>query len=194
MTSTDFFSRCLAVTGFGMLLALPHGSAGAQEATQSQRHAVARPPSDADGIRPKAQGADHIQALQISGPVLMVTDLERSLKFYIEGLGMTVASRLPGNPGAGAVVVGAGQRPPPFILLRQRTQEATVSPPIEIGNGLSRIMLNVPDSAAAAARLKAAGFDVAVPNARGIFFVTDPDGYRYEVMPASPHSDLRSGR
>ena len=81
-----------------------------------------------------------------------------------------------------ALVVGPGRRPPPFILLRQRAREATASPAIVLGNGLSRIMLNVPDAGAAAARLKAAGYDVPAPNERGIFFVTDPDGYRYEVL------------
>jgi catechol 2,3-dioxygenase-like lactoylglutathione lyase family enzyme len=133
-----------------------------------------------------AETAPTAEALQISGPVLIVSDLERSLKFYTQGLGMIVASRLAGNPGPGAVVVGPGRRPPPFILLRQRTPEAATSPPIEIGNGLSRIMLNVPDAAAAAAKLRAAGFDVPAPNGRGIFAVTDPDGYRYEVIQASP--------
>jgi catechol 2,3-dioxygenase-like lactoylglutathione lyase family enzyme len=126
------------------------------------------------------------EVVQISGPVFMVTDLERSLKFYTEGLGMIVASRLSGNPGPGAVVVGPERRPMPFILLRQRSREAVASPPIEIGKGLSRIMLNVPDAVAAAAKLKAAGFEVPPPNERGIFFVADPDGYRYEVMQAPP--------
>jgi catechol 2,3-dioxygenase-like lactoylglutathione lyase family enzyme len=137
-------------------------------------------------IAAAAQAAPTEEVVQISGPVLMVTDLERSLKFYTEGLGMIVASRLSGNPGPGAVVVGPGHRPTPFILLRQRSREATGSPPIEIGKGLSRIMLNVPDAVAAAAKLKAAGFEVPPPNERGIFFVTDPDGYRYEVMQAPP--------
>ena len=91
----------------------------------------------------RAQPVPAEEGLQISGPVLMVADLERSLKFYIQGLGMTVASRLSGNPGPGAVVVGPGQRPPPFILLRQRAPEAVASPSVDIGNGLSRIMLGV---------------------------------------------------
>lgn len=132
-----------------------------------------------------AQEAPAEMALQIAGPVLMVTDLERSLKFYTEGLGMTVASWLPGNPGPGAVVVGPGKRPPPFILLRQREAQSKTTPPVVVGNGLSRIMLQVPDVAAAAAQLKTAGYDVPFRPGRHIFFVTDPDGYRYEVMQLS---------
>lgn len=121
-------------------------------------------------------------APQIAGPVLMVTDLERSLKFYTDGLGLQVASRIPGKPGPGAVLTAPGTTGSPFILLRQRSAETSVTPPVVLGDGLSRIMIRVPDAAQAAARLTAAGF--AVPDLAGkrIFFVTDPDGYRYEIM------------
>ena len=55
-----------------------------------------------------AQAADHAmpatEAVEIAGPVMMVTDLERSLKFYVEGLGLSLGTRLPGNPGPGATV------------------------------------------------------------------------------------------
>jgi catechol 2,3-dioxygenase-like lactoylglutathione lyase family enzyme len=53
---------------------------------------------------------------------------------------------------------------------------------VEIGNGLSRVMLSVADAAAVASRLKAAGYAPGAPNAAGIFFVKDPDGYSYEIM------------
>jgi catechol 2,3-dioxygenase-like lactoylglutathione lyase family enzyme len=119
---------------------------------------------------------------QIAGPVLMVTDLERSLKFYTDGLGLQVASRLPGKPGPGAVLTARGTAGSPFILLRQRGTEVSNASPIAIGEGLSRVMIQVPDAAQAAARLNAAGFNI--PNLAGkrIFFATDPDGYRYEIM------------
>lgn len=48
-------------------------------------------------------------SIQIAGPVLMVTDLERSLKFYVDGLGLQASTRLPGNPGPGVIVVAPGQ-------------------------------------------------------------------------------------
>jgi catechol 2,3-dioxygenase-like lactoylglutathione lyase family enzyme len=120
--------------------------------------------------------------LQIAGPVLMVADLERSLRFYTQGLGMAVGNRLGGSPGPGAIVVGSGPDRTPFILLRQRDQAARTDPPLDIGQGLSRIMLTAPDVKAVAVRLKSAGYEAGTPSARNIFFVTDPDGYRYEVM------------
>lgn len=121
-------------------------------------------------------------AIEIAGPVLMVTDLERSLKFYVEGLGLQVSTRLPGNPGPGVIVVAPGQSATPFLLIRQSAADPKQSPAVIHGNGLSRVMLVVPDSAAAAARLTAAGFTHEPINARGIFFVKDPDGFRYEIM------------
>lgn len=122
--------------------------------------------------------------VEIAGPVLMVTDLEQSLKFYVEGLGLEVGTRLPGKPGPGATITSNKQQSSPFVLLRQRSANtASNTQPLTLGNGLSRIMLVVQDPAATAARLKSAGFKPNALSARGIFFVDDPDGYRYEVMP-----------
>lgn len=128
-------------------------------------------------------GAD----LRVAGPVVMVADLERSLRFYTEGLGMRVANRLSGNPGPGATVVARAGERSPFVLLRQRDGTARAEPPVEIGNALGRIMLTVRDAKEVAARLRSAGYEPSTPNARGIFFVTDPDGYRYEVMQIDAH-------
>ena len=127
-------------------------------------------------------GAMPGSAIEIAGPVLMVTDLDRSLKFYVDGLGLQASTRLPGNPGPGVIVVAPGQPSTPFLLIRQSAADPKQSPPVVHGNGLSRVMLVVPDSAAVAARLTAAGYSHEPVNSRGIFFVKDPDGFRYEVM------------
>ena len=128
------------------------------------------------------QPAINSSSIEIAGPVLMVTDLERSLKFYVDGLGLQASTRLPGNPGPGVIVTAPGRSATPFLLIRQIAADAKQSSPVSHGNGLSRVMLVVPDSAAAAARLSAAGFAHEPLNARGIFFVKDPDGFRYEIM------------
>lgn len=47
-------------------------------------------------------------AIEIGGPVLMVTELDRSLNFYIDGLGLQASTRLPGNPGPGVILVAQG--------------------------------------------------------------------------------------
>lgn len=121
-------------------------------------------------------------AMEIAGPVLVVTDLQKSLKFFVEGLGLEVGARLPGNPGPGATVTSRAVARSPFLLLRQQAVDAAASRPIVHGDGLSRIMLVVPDSTAAAARLDAAGYAHTPVNERHVFFVSDPDGYKYEIM------------
>lgn len=125
--------------------------------------------------------------VQIAGPVLIVGDLERSLRFYTRGLGMAVGSRLPGNPGPGATVVGQSRGAWPFVLLRQRESKARASLPADVTQSLSRIMLIVSDPVVLFARLKVEGYKPTDPGASRIFFVKDPDGYNYEVMPMRGH-------
>ncbi|MCX7283597.1 MAG: VOC family protein [Novosphingobium sp.] len=129
-----------------------------------------------------AKPADTTSTIEIAGPVLMVTDLERSLKFYVGALGLQEMRRLPGKPGPGAIIVAPGHSPQPFMLLQQGAPLAEQSPAIDHGNALSRMMLVVADSTAVAERLTAMGFAHEPVNARGIFFVKDPDGYRLEIM------------
>lgn len=120
--------------------------------------------------------------LSIAGPVLIVTDLERSLRFYTEGLGLEVASRLTGNPGPGATLVAPHSGRSPFVLLRQHQATPNSAKPIEVGAGLSRIMLSVADAKAVEARLRSAGYAPSQPTNGHIFFVKDPDGYSYEII------------
>jgi lactoylglutathione lyase len=129
-----------------------------------------------------APPAPAVADVEIAGPVLMVTDLERSLKFYQHGIGLVVGTRLPGNPGPGATVTARAGSPAPFLLLRQQSAEAAKSAPIQQGNGLSRVMLVVADSEAVAARLDRAGYAHTPVTDRKVFFVSDPDGYRLEIM------------
>ncbi len=121
-------------------------------------------------------------AVEIAGPVMMVTDLERSLKFYVDGLGLSLGTRLPGNPGPGATVTARAGSPAPFLLLRQQATDVANAPSIQQGNGLSRVMLVVTDSKSAAARLDKIGYPHTPVNDRNVFFVSDPDGYRFEIM------------
>ena len=121
-------------------------------------------------------------APEIVAPVLLVSDLGRSLRFYTDGLGLKVFRRLPAGPGPGAVLVADGKAPPPHILIRQAAAAPGKAGSVELGKGLSRIMLAVADSSAVAERLRTAGYQPTPFNPEKIFFVTDPDGYRYEVM------------
>lgn len=94
----------------------------------------------------------------IVGPVLLVSDLDLSLRFYTEGLDLTVFRRLRPGPGPGAVLVARGRTPPPHILIRQAAATPAKAGSVEHGKGLSRIMLGVANSAAVAKRLRVAGY------------------------------------
>jgi catechol 2,3-dioxygenase-like lactoylglutathione lyase family enzyme len=120
--------------------------------------------------------------LTIAGPVLIVSDLERSLRFYTQGLGFVVASRLPGNPGPGATLVAPRSGRTPFLLLRQGHATPNSAEVIQIGTGLSRIMLGVSDAKALEARLRSANYEPKTTTSGNIFFVNDPDGYSYEII------------
>ena len=117
--------------------------------------------------------------IQISGPALRVKDIEASLKFYVDGLGLN-AQRLGQTM---VILTGPGISPTPFIMLRQdppASEENAQS--LDVGNGLSRIFLLSHDVAGLHARLAAAGYaPTDISASSGVFFVTDPDGWRYEI-------------
>jgi lactoylglutathione lyase len=131
---------------------------------------------------PAAPVASKVASVEIAGPVLRVTDMERSLKFYTEGLGLVITRRIPN----GNVILNAeGKSPTPFIMLLPHPSAAG-TPPLQVGNGLSRIFLRTADVAAMHARLTAAGYKPgAISAGSGVFFVDDPDGYHYEITGTS---------
>lgn len=132
-----------------------------------------------------AADAPAASASMMLGPALRSTDLERSIKFYTEGLGMAVATKLVHGSTTEVMIGFAGNRQPPVILL-YKDEAPGKSPAIEQGNGFGRIVLRTPDATGLAARLSAAGYTVGefhtdTVNQMKVFWATDPDGYRYEI-------------
>lgn len=123
------------------------------------------------------------------GPALHVGNVERSLKFYVDGLGMKVGMKM-GAPQRRETILTFGGDPtnPGIILLSDET--AATAPTIAQSNGFDRVVLRMPDLAATAAKLRAAGFapgeihDVAM--GYRMMLATDPDGYRYELVQTPP--------
>jgi catechol 2,3-dioxygenase-like lactoylglutathione lyase family enzyme len=129
--------------------------------------------------------AANIGASMMIGPALRSTDLDRSIKFYTEGLGMVVATKLAHGPVTEVMLGFDGNRQPPIILL-YKDETPGKSPAIEQGNGFGRIMLRTPNASALAARLAALGYPVGemhadTVNHMKVFWAEDPDGYRYEI-------------
>lgn len=136
---------------------------------------------------PPAQAAPSAEGMV--GPALYVTDHERSLKFYTEGLGMTVRMRF-GPPAKPDMVVGFGRNPLDTGIMLLTDKGATPRGPITHGYGFDRIALRVADLRTINARMQAAGFAPGeikvVHGAVQMMMLTDPDGYRIELIDSKP--------
>lgn len=117
--------------------------------------------------------------------MIRVMDEDASIEFYDKALGLKVRDRFAFDD---------------FTLVYLRGDETEVeieltinkgrSEPYTLGNGYGHIAVTVPDLDAEHARLTAAGIEPTkisdmshegVPLAR-FFFITDPDGYKIEVL------------
>ena len=118
--------------------------------------------------------------------MLRVGNLERSIEFYTQVLGMTLIRRAE-NPEYkySLAFVGYGSNPEHAEL--ELTYNHGVDK-YEMGTAYGHIALGVPDAYAACDKIKAAGGQVtreAGPVKGGstvIAFVTDPDGYKIELI------------
>jgi lactoylglutathione lyase len=118
--------------------------------------------------------------------MLRVGDLDRSIKFYTEIMGMTLLRRSE-NPSQNysLAFVGYGSNPEHAEL--ELTYNHGVSS-YELGTAYGHIAIGVPDAAAACDRIRAGGGNVtreAGPVKGGttvIAFITDPDGYKVELI------------
>ena len=118
--------------------------------------------------------------------MLRVGDLQRSIDFYTQVMGMQLL-RTTERPEQkySLAFVGFGRNPEQAEI--ELTYNHGVSS-YELGTAYGHIALEVPDAAAACAKIRAAGGKVtreAAPVQGGttvIAFVTDPDGYKIELI------------
>ena len=118
--------------------------------------------------------------------MLRVGDLDRSLRFYMEVLGMTLLRRQDYPDGRFTLAfVGFGPESEQAALeLTHNWGTASY----ELGTGYGHVAIEVPDAGAACAEIKRRGGVVlreAGPMKHGttvIAFVQDPDGYKIELI------------
>jgi lactoylglutathione lyase len=127
--------------------------------------------------------------MRILHTMLRVGDLERSLRFYTEVLGMTLLRRHDYPEGKFTLA---------FLGFGPEAEQAALelthnwgTDRYELGTGYGHLALEVPDAAAACAEIKRRGGVVtreAGPMKHGttvIAFVQDPDGYKIELIQRS---------
>lgn len=111
---------------------------------------------------------------------LNVTDLDRSLRFYEEALGMTEVRRKEAEDGSYRMVWVANANSPMQIeltWLRDHPQ------PYQLGENETHIGLRTDDFEAAHAKHQAMGCICFENHNFGVYFISDPDGYWLEIVP-----------
>ena len=128
--------------------------------------------------------------MRILHTMIRVGDLDRSLTFYTEVLGMRVLRRTDYPEGRFTLAfVGYGEESQGAVIELTFNWDTSA---YELGNGFGHIALEVPDAYAACAEIKKRGGRVtreAGPMKHGttvIAFVEDPDGYKIELIERKP--------
>jgi lactoylglutathione lyase len=122
--------------------------------------------------------------------MLRVGNLDRSLAFYTDVLGMRLLRRQDYPEGRFTLAfVGYGPESEGAVIELTHNWDTSA---YELGNAFGHIALAVPDAAAACAEIKRRGGKVtreAGPMKHGatiIAFVDDPDGYKIELIQEKP--------
>lgn len=109
-----------------------------------------------------------------------IFDLDRSLKFYEEALGLKEVRRKEGEDGSFILVyLGDGKTNFSLELTWMRDREE----PYDLGDEEFHLALVTDDYDAAYKKHKEMGCIAFENPAMGIYFVTDPDGYWIEIVP-----------
>ncbi|KAF0652991.1 MULTISPECIES: lactoylglutathione lyase [Cyanophyceae] len=125
--------------------------------------------------------------------MLRVGDLERSLRFYTEVLGMKLLRRKDYPGGAYTLAfVGYGDEADTTVLELTHNWDTDA---YEIGTGFGHLAIGVDDIHATCAAIAAKGGRVVRPpgpkqhGTTVLAFVEDPDGYKVELIQTSSRSD-----
>jgi lactoylglutathione lyase len=111
---------------------------------------------------------------------LNVLDLEKSVAFYSEALGMKEQRRKAPEDGSFILVFmgfGDGGHQLELTWLRDRTQ------PYNLGDNEIHMAVEADDMEAARARHKKMGCICYENQGMGLYFISDPDGYWTEIIP-----------
>ncbi|WAW14122.1 VOC family protein [Peptostreptococcus equinus] len=114
-----------------------------------------------------------------------VLDLEKSLKFYDDALGLKPVREKNAEDGSFKLVyLGDGQTDFQLELtwLRDRKE------PYNLGECEFHLALNTDDYEATYKKHKEMGIVIFENHSMGIYFIIDPDGYWIEILPRDRHT------
>jgi len=124
--------------------------------------------------------------MRILHTMIRVGDLDRSIAFYTEILGMQLLRRHDYPEGRFTLAfVGYGPEENEAVLELTHNWD---TPAYDLGNGYGHVALAVPDAAAACSEIAKRGGKVVRPagpmqhGSTVIAFVEDPDGYKIELI------------
>jgi lactoylglutathione lyase len=124
--------------------------------------------------------------MRILHTMIRVGDLDRSIAFYTEILGMQLLRRHDYPEGRFTLAfVGYGPEENEAVLELTHNWD---TPTYDLGNGYGHVALAVPDAAAACSEIAKRGGKVVRPagpmkhGSTVIAFVEDPDGYKVELI------------
>ena len=113
-----------------------------------------------------------------------VKDLDKSLSFYKEALGLEEVDHIDGEDGAFKIVyLGDGTNPHRLELTWLRDWDR----PYNLGDNEFHLAFYVDDYESALAKHKAMNCVAYENEAMGIYFIADPDGYWTEIIPAGAY-------
>ena len=111
---------------------------------------------------------------------LNVFNLEKSLSFYKEALGLTVVRKKEASDGSFTLVYLGDETTPHQLEL---TWLRDMDRPYELGDNEIHLAFQVDDFDAALAKHKEMGCVCFDNPDMGIYFIEDPDGYWLEIVP-----------
>jgi catechol 2,3-dioxygenase-like lactoylglutathione lyase family enzyme len=128
-------------------------------------------------------GPPAVTAMTVMASAVPCSDLDRSIAFYTNGLGMTLGGRLEMGAVTEAPLIlpGGGA----YLMLIKPKDNAT---PLPMRSMLNRVVLAVPDVKAVEARLAASGYRLERPITEepryhvAVGLVQDPDGNQLELV------------
>lgn len=129
------------------------------------------------------------QSSSFIGTALNVVDLDREIAFYTQALGLKVAATLPAGSRTETILQFPGNPGQASLLLMHDTSP-NAPKSLTHGNDFSRLVIRVVDLAALAVRLAQLGYAHGEirPGGQGyqILMMTDPEGYRLELVQPGP--------